>query len=73
MSRDDEEITGDDEGRALEAKITGYMKLGVPALTLIVAIAAGVRYGASAVVLTLATRSARRGPRRSRSARCCAP
>lgn len=54
MSRDDEEIGDDDEGRALEAKITGYMKLGLPALTLIVAIAAGVRYGASAVVLTLA-------------------
>ena len=43
MSRDDEEISDDDEGRALEAKITGYMKLGVPALTLLVAFDAGAR------------------------------
>jgi hypothetical protein len=64
MSRDEMEKKGapaapaaptaeDDDGRELDAKIALYLKLGLPAATLIGGVVAGVQQGAAAVVLVL--------------------
>jgi ribosomal protein L40E len=55
MSRDDDDQKAqDDEGRALEARVTAALKVGVPVLAILAATAAGTLYGASTAVLTLA-------------------
>jgi hypothetical protein len=59
MSREDDETEedatpADDEGSALDEQITAYLKLGVPAGTVVCAAVAGYLQGAPAVVLVLA-------------------
>lgn len=55
MSRDDAETSEPtDDGRELDQQLTQYLKLGIPAATLICAVVAGVLQGAAAVILVLA-------------------
>jgi hypothetical protein len=54
MSRDDETTEKTDDDRALDQRITEYLKLGIPTATLACALAAGFAQGAPAVVLVLA-------------------